>query len=112
MALEDTAKRLINAKGRPVTLITKGAPDPSAPWDADPETSTTVTIVFTGHTGPQRDATNEQLGDSLALIAGLDVPTLDTGARIVDGSTEWQVVSADPIAPGGTLYIWKAQLRS
>lgn len=114
MALEDTAKRLINAKGRPVTLRQPSLTpaDPAAPWDnAGSVTDTPVTIVFTQGDSPQLAGTNAQLESFTVLLAGLDVPSLTDADRIIDGTDEYRVTNAERVQPGGTLYIWKAVIQ-
>ena len=113
MALEDTAQRLINAKGRPVTLRRPSLTpaDPAAPWDnAGSFSDSTVTIVFTKGSSPQLGTTNAQLESFVVLIAGLDVPELTTADRIIDGTEEYRVTAAERVQPGATLYIWKATI--
>lgn len=112
MALEDTAQTLIRKFGRSVSLVRKGAPaDAAAPWDADTDAAAvTVTIVFVATEKVQANPSNIQPGSTGALIAGLDVPVLETGDKIVDGTDTWQVQEANPVKPGATLYIWKVVL--
>lgn len=114
MALENTAQRLINAKGRPVTLRRPSLTpaDANAPWDnAGSVTDSTVTIVFTKNESPQLGQTNAQLERFTVLIAGLDVPELTDADRIIDGTDEYRVTSAQRVQPGTILYIWKAVIE-
>jgi len=113
MALEDTAKRLIDKFGRSATLVRRAAApaNVNAPWDAaEVETSTAVSIVFTGTSGDQQEPNNVESGGTGALVAGLDAAEITAGDRIIDGSVTWQVRSAAPVQPGATLYIWKLVL--
>ena len=108
-------KALIESEGRSCTLSKFGAAkDEDKPWrghdDPDPSTDqTSVVAVFVKYKVSEIDGEIVRRGDQYAFCAG------DTAAEnyelLLDGSTAWNIVEADKIAPGEEILLYKLHLR-
>ncbi len=121
MALEDTALALIEKFGesRQVSLLqpSTSPADPAKPWDVDPtatEAGNTAPAVVVPIRRNLVDGNSVRQGDETVLIAGLSlgstVPT--TADKILDESTEKNIIAIDRIRPGKTDFLWKLQVRA
>lgn len=119
VSLAATAKRLIEANGRSVTLVQKSTTpgDASMPWrgpdeDATPPTETAVIGVFLSATSETElgemlaliDAGLVQRGNKFLMVAADSLGTLDIKAQasVVDGSQVWKVQEVATLQPGAT----------
>jgi hypothetical protein len=125
MALEQTAQRLIQAKGRTVTLVISSTTpaDVNKPWRAPSSvvaapdaTRLAVKAVFESKSssdiaralasGGEQDAVRRSV--ERFLVAALDVASFDILATdfVEDGeSVRWRVTKVIPVQPGDTAYI-------
>lgn len=130
--LAATAKRLIEANGRSVTLFKSNTVPANAgqPWrgpdsSADPEEdeggeTLTVTVCFVPARGTnlseearEREETIVKDGVEYALIATNSLPD-GTNVRefnaMQDGDNLWRVKFVGELRPGGTGLMWEAEL--
>lgn len=110
-----TATRLINKKGRTVTLSNKvvTTPDPAEPWNKTPGTDVTedTKAVIMKYELKEIDGELVKVGDMKALvpyIEGVDVKNFDT---LIDGSETWKIKKVTPVQPGDTLIFYRLNLR-
>jgi len=116
--LAATAKRLIDANGRTVTITKQGSvpANSNQPWRGQNSTiagSVTGTAVFVstepGSLGIQwLNPDNTKRGDQVAFFAanndgGKELETYDT---ITDGDKVWKIVRAQLLAPADTRLIY------
>jgi hypothetical protein len=110
----ETALRLIDKKGRTVTLrsVTPAAYDPlNDTQGSDAHTDRTVKAVFTSYKTVEIDGSIILQGDKKCLIADLSALP-DTNDIIVDGGDEWRIVPPiDLVQPGDTPILYKLQVR-
>ncbi len=119
--LAATAKRLIEANGRTVTLYDASstdadgakpwsAPVPSSPDDTDSVIACFVPVGGAGLGYMLRDAATQlnQVINQECLIAttSLNVDDLRGADSISDGSRAWKIVTRQELAPGGTSLLW------
>ncbi len=118
IALAATAKRLIDAAGRDITLTKKdrSPADPNTPWRAGGVTDTTIG-PFKGVVVPYEekdvDGSIVRRGDRMALISGLDGGTnlVEQFDSLVDNGTVWKIQGVDVVNPGDTRVLYTLQLR-
>lgn len=128
--LLSTAQNLISRFGRSVTLerASDAPADPARPWGppattGDDVISVDVTAVFLGTDRGSFGAvtlgsggggqTNVEAKTSRVLIAQDATITIEIGPewQINDGTRLWEIVSVEPIKPGGTLIYFDAQVK-
>ena len=129
-ALAATAKRLVEANGRSVTLLKENrVPDnASEPWrgtSTEPavltggdEQTALVAFVPASGSGFGRLASDNQAGlqvqfDQVGLLAassldGVDVEGFD---RVLDGTTSWKIVTRGKLQPATTPVLWVLGLK-
>lgn len=122
-----TAKRLVEANGRSVTLYkdSRTPADSAKPWrgpdDSSTEESDTVIAAFvpprgTFLSGFFRDNDSNLVRDlnQIALVAassasGKDLTKYDS---LLDGDRTWKIRLVERLRPGGTDILWVLGLRS
>lgn len=130
MALDATAQRLIQAKGRTVTLVISSTTpaDPAKPWRAPSSvvaapdaTRLAVKAVFESKSssdiaralasGGEQDAVRRSV--ERFLVAALDVAGFDILATdfVEDASVRWRVTKVIPVQPGDTAYIYTLEVE-
>lgn len=121
MALADTALRLIQKFGesRKVILqIPNTAPaDPAKPWEVDPTGTTSNKTLDAVVTPIRRNLVNGnsiRQGDETVIVAGIQLGTVipTTADKIIDESTEKNVIDVQRIRPGKTDLLYKLQVRA
>lgn len=120
-----TAKRLIEANGRDVTLIRKNdyVTDSNKPWrgndgnnnmePVDEEVGTIKAVVYP-YNDRDIDGNNVRRGDSMMIIAHTSLSPVEDLKDIEfvdDGSRRYRVMNAGKIAPGDTIIAYQFQLR-
>jgi len=129
--LLETAQSLISQFGRTVTLVRQSdvPADPLRPWGA-PATTGTDTVsaeVLAVFLGTDRGAfpdvsagrggsgqTNVEQKTSRVLVAAdASLFALEIGPewRIDDGARLWDIVTSEPVQPGGTLIYYDLEVR-
>jgi len=102
------ADGLIDQFGYAVTIKTPTntgtAYNPTVTW-----ASAAVIGLKLSYSKSEIDGNLVQAGDVQFLLKGGAV--LDTKCRIVDGSSEYQIITVSQVAPGGISVIQKAQAR-
>lgn len=118
--LAATAKRLIDANGRTVTVRKQGSTpvDPAKPWrgQSTPEAdSVTGKAVFVspsdlGYVVENQD--NVKRADQVALFSANDDggKALETFDTIVDGSVEWKILRTEVLKPADTRLIYQFEV--
>lgn len=129
-ALAATAKRLVEANGRSVTLLKENrVPDVAGePWrgtstapvagqggDTQPAI---VAFVPAGGSGLGRLATDSAGGlqvqlDQVGLLAATTVPAIDVEKfdRVLDGTVPWKIVTREKLQPSDTAVLWVLGLK-
>lgn len=115
--LEATAKRLIAANGKAVTIVRPGA-DTGPEWDPQPgpDTEHAAIMVETGYSLTYYSPTNRsdtliQAGDRIGLIStNLDITPVLSDKIKIDGDT-YEFVDLQPLNPGGTTLLYQFQAR-
>ena len=126
MALDETAKRLVQKHGRPISIrqTTRTPSDPAKPWaaTADVDTDTTTYGVFIDENASDLEARVSavsrivlapvEVNGVQVYIAGKGLAVAPTTAmQIVDGDRVLEIKKVGKIAPGTTtiLYICKVE---
>lgn len=114
--LADVAVVLIAEFGRTVNLVPPGttAASPTEPWKGKAAKGTAVPVkaVFQPMRKELVPGTAVAIGDSLVTIASNSVAGAITTAHvIVDGARQWAIIAAVEVKPGGTSFVWSAQVR-
>lgn len=107
------ADRMIRAYGAAGVLTSVAAAyDPAAGQTTTTETTQDVQMVAFPY--PQRfvDGTVIRTGDLQAYISAVGVTAPRPGDRVTWGETQYQVVSAKPLAPALVAVLHEAQLRA
>ncbi len=121
MALEDTALALIRKFGEDriveLRIPTEAPADPAKPWEVDPtdaETVVTAPAVVVPIRRDMIDGNSIRQGDETVLIAALSLGTVvpTTADKIVDESTEKNILDVIRIRPGKTDFLYKLQVRA
>lgn len=115
--LETTAKRLIAANGKAVTIIRPGA-DTGPEWDPQPgvDTNHAAVMVETGYSLTYYSPVNRsdglvQAGDKLGLIStSVDITPALSDSIQIDGET-YGFVDIQPLNPGGTTLLFQIIAR-
>jgi len=125
--LAATAKRLIEASGRLVTLYDASSTDADAskPWSApvpaSPDDTDTAIAVFVpvgggglGHTLRDRAAQLDKILTQECMIAtsSSNAEDLRNADSIADGNRSWKIVVRQELAPGDTSLVWVFGLES
>lgn len=103
---KNLAQRLITKWGRNVSLsVSSETPvSPTEPYEANaaPTIVSGIPAFFSDYNLKDVDGTKVQRGDKQCLIAKLDLPNNEptTKDTIVDGSTNWQIISVGILQPG------------
>lgn len=112
------AKRLIEKKGRTVTLrqgISPAPTDPDAPWrvGAPVEITKRVKAVFLHYSQKEVDGSRVRATDEKVLVAagslGSFVPAV--GTAILDGARTLRVESVEVVRPGDDAVVYELQAR-
>jgi hypothetical protein len=116
-----TAQRLIEANGRPVTIIKHGAnpQDSDKPWRAGsqyPVATVTGRAVFVapsdlGHR--VQDVDNVRRAEKVALFAAVNDGghQLETFDVIEDGDSVWYIIKAEVLQPAATRLLYQFEVR-
>lgn len=116
--LQSVAQRLINKYGRAATLVKRDETpsDASKPWrtnDGSGDIEYAVTAVVHPIEYEDTDETLTRRGDQRAYVGS----ETDLGENLSDfdrlrdpGGTEWKIVKADPLNPGGTILLYTFEL--
>lgn len=109
--LAQTAKRLIDTKGRSVTVRSTAGQtfDPINDTMTGGVTNTPVKAVFTEFKREEIDGTLIMRGDKKVLLAGSVEPKGND--VIIDGSTKYRIVDILTVQPADTVVIYKVQAR-
>ena len=115
-----TAKRLIEANGRTVSLIRKVATpgDTDKPWrgptsDGDDEVGDVKAIVYPVN-ARDVDGNNIRRGDEICIIAHTSLASPEDLRDIVfieDGGRRFKVMNSEVIGPGDVVIVYSFQLR-
>jgi hypothetical protein len=108
-----TAQRLIQKRGRGVSLVKRSEVDanPAEPWRATDGVTTTVTLtaVLVPFASEDMEETLARRGEIVAYVAALDGGTaeLEKFDELLDGTDVWKITGGKVINPGATriLYI-------
>lgn len=127
-ALAATAKRLVEANGRAVTLYRKSrtADDPSQPWRGpdltSPDDTEAVTMAFVpaSGTGMGKELFERGEGglvraiDQVGLLAATSAGSfvVEQGDSVVDGTTAWRVVAVEALKPGDAAILYVLGLKA
>jgi hypothetical protein len=113
------AQRLITKNARSVVYkVASTTPlNPAEPWGPNTaDTLITAPAVFLSYEAKAIDGTVVLTGDKQCLIAALDLPGVQPKAkdRILDGTTDWEVVHVDTLQPGNLAetILYTVQVRS
>jgi hypothetical protein len=113
--LSDSAVNLITDKGRDVDFIsdTQGTYDPVTDTITGDSTATvTVKMVILNFNKKDVDGTLIRGTDRLGLLSAGSVTTAPkNGDRVVDGEDVLTIKGVEEISPGGTVLLYKLQLR-
>jgi len=99
---DNVATKLIKDFGKPAIVLMPGddTGDPYNPQNL-PDIERSVTLIETGYSLKDRDASLIQVGDKMGLIAAEGfTPKLDH--KIIIGGETYQFVDVQPLNPGGT----------
>ncbi len=112
--LAATAKRLIDANGRAISIVPRSLADPSKPWLGTVDDTPVPAIgVFTEYNRRDIDGTKIQRSDQELSIAAdglaVDIENVDA---VLDGATTWQVVDTTVVKPGPIVLVYKLQVRA
>lgn len=111
--LRATAKRLIEAAGKRMTLTARGVSvyDPATGLVTTPESSTNVTGVL-DDVELGRDDGYVQRGDRIVLIAAASLPAAPTpGDRLTIDATSHAVISVEASYSGELPTLYRLQVR-
>lgn len=118
VALAATAKRLIDANGRDVTLrqLDRGHANGSQPWRKPGATNVDVGPlkgVIVPFESNDIDGTLIRESDKKALVAANDTGAneIEKFDELIDGSDIWKIVRVKVINPGTTRVLYIIQLR-
>jgi hypothetical protein len=109
--MAETAGELIGEFGQSVTLtaLTSGIYNPADGSAAAAPADHTVLGVEMAYTAREIDGVRIQGGDKRLLIDGTAQPTV--GWQATYGGETYQIVTTEPVNPGGTLLCTILQLR-
>jgi hypothetical protein len=110
--LQSTAAALIAGKGQPITLTsrTPGAYDPATGTAAITVTTEVTAGVVLDFSSKDIDGTLIKVGDKRVILKATTIlPT--TTSTLTIGGVVHTIVDAYPVNPGGTLLIYKIQVR-
>ena len=108
------ALRLIQKKGRTVTLRTKsGTYNPDTDdFSSQTEDDASVKAVFTNYSNSQIDGELVRRGDKRLLMAALGLESSPSGRdQVIDGDDTYKIISFETIQPGDTPILYKVQVR-
>lgn len=126
-ALAATAKRLVEANGRSVTLYRQSRTPAAAgqPWRGpdltSPDDTEAVTMAFVPASGAglgkmlvDRDGNLVRALDQVGLLAATSAGTfvVEEGDAVVDGSTVWRVVVVETLRPASTALLYVLGLKA
>lgn len=109
-----TAQRLLERRGRAVTLTRKttGAYDPATGAPGAGMTATHAgTAVLLEYAQRDIDGTHIRVGDQRAYIAPDLAVTPQTGDTLTVGGDTWSVIASRPLAPAGVIVLHDVQVR-
>lgn len=108
--LAKTAQKMIDEKGRAVTLRrASGVYDPATDTMNSSQTDTPVRAVFTAFKKSEIDGTLILRSDKKVLLAARIEP--QGNDVIVDGSAQYRVVDIMAVQPGDTAILYTLQVR-
>ena len=128
MALEDTAKSLVEKFGRRVTLSrTATTPNVTEPWKPGAQSTTTQSVfaVFDNDMGDdfmavltqvagrgdqERTGLNARMSKVYVAAKGVTI-TLDADTQIIDGDETLEITDFELIQPGVTPYLYVLQVQ-
>lgn len=129
--LAATAKRLIEANGRSITLLRANSTptDASKPWRGAAASaatalggaSITAIGVFVSPSGSQLGRTRREDGtlsvvfEQVCLVAAASLPAgtdLEEFTRVTDGGRVWRIEVVEPLNPGSTALVYSLGLVS
>lgn len=124
--LAQTAERLIEKTGRPITLVkfSKEPEDPSKPWRAPTARVDAQEVEATGTFVPLSSRTflgiedsmpqDVNRGEQICLVAGLaDDESLLNFNEIIDSAddTRWKIVRPQVLQPGATRLLYAFEVK-
>lgn len=115
--IKETARRLIEAKGGPLKVMSVdlGAPpDPEKPWRDDDSNDTfqNVTGIILDFRPDQVEGYAYQRGDKICYIAANSVTGPITEENyIIRGDQTWSIINAVSISPSGDDILYELYIR-
>lgn len=110
--LAQTAKRLIDSKGRSVTVRSTAGQtfDPITGTFTGGSTDTPLKAVFSQFKREEIDGTMILRSDKKVILSGLDI-TINSNDLIMDGSQQYRIVDILAVQPAETTVIYIVQAR-
>lgn len=110
--MRTTAERLIARFGRSAELRRAKAHGPAYDPTIGPDDYCPVTVVLGEYAVKEIDGTLIKAEDRKVTMSTEGVTiTPETSDRLLIGSTLYDIVTIKPLEPGGTVLLWKMQVR-